>query len=169
MCSSDLSSLYQLPDRKKGAVITTISTLMHRLPPTHYLAGHHFSLKVGDQLNTDILRTRLAKAGYHSVSQVREHGDFAIRGSLIDLYPMGSKVPFRIDLLDNEVDSIRLFSPETQRSLEKINEINLLPAKEFPLTEEAIELFRQTWRSQFRGNPLKCPIYQDIIYGIFSP
>src|SRR3990167_10968015 len=108
--SERLSSLYQLPDRKKGAVITTISTLMHRLPPTHYLAGHHFSLKVGDQLNTDILRTRLAKAGYHSVSQVREHGDFAIRGSLIDLYPMGSKTPYRIDLFDDDVDSIRLFS-----------------------------------------------------------
>ena len=103
------------------------------------------------------------------VSQVREHGEFAIRGSIIDLFPMGSKTPFRIDLFDDEVDSIRIFSPDTQRSLEKIAEIRLLPAKEFPLTEEAIEHFRQTWRSQFSGNPLKSPIYQDISEGICAP
>src|SRR5262249_4175990 len=87
----------------------------------------------------------------------------------IDLFPMGSKTPFRIDLFDNEVDSIRLFSPDTQRSMEKIEEISLLPAKEFPLTEAAIDYFRQRWRSQFSGNPLKSPTYQDISEGICSP
>lgn len=167
--SERLATLYRLPNLASGAILTTISTLMHRLPPREYLDGSSFLLKVGDQLNLDIVRTKLTAAGYHSVPQVREHGEFAIRGSIIDLFPMGSKTPFRIDLLDDEVDSIRLFSPETQRSLDKIPEIRLLPAKEFPLTEDAIERFRQRWRSQFPGNPLKCPIYQDITEGICSP
>jgi transcription-repair coupling factor (superfamily II helicase) len=167
--SERLSTLFQLPNLTRGALITTINTLMQRLPPNDYIDGHSFQLKQGDTLNLDILRTRLANAGYHSVSQVREHGEFAVRGSIIDLYPMGSTSPFRIDLLDDEVDSIRVFSPETQRTLEKIADIRLLPAKEFPLTEEAIDHFRQAWRSQFSGNPLKCPIYQDISDGIAAP
>lgn len=167
--SERLTALSTIPSMQKGAVITTIATLMHRLAPNNYLESHSFLLKVGDTLNIDILRTRLNKVGYHHVSQVREHGEFTIRGSIIDLFPMGSHTPFRIDLFDNEVDSIRIFSAETQRSLEKINEIHLLPAKEFPLTEEAIEYFRQNWRSQFGGNPLKCPTYQDISEGICSP
>lgn len=167
--SERLAALYRIPSMEKGAVITTISTLMHRLPPREYLDGHSFLLKVGDRLNIDILRTRLSHAGYHAASQVREHGEFAIRGSIIDLFPMGNKTPFRIDLFDDEVDTIRTFSPDTQRSMEKISEIKLLPAKEFPLTTDAIERFRQNWRGQFSGNPLKCPIYQDISDGICSP
>ncbi len=167
--SERLATLYRIPYLQQGAVITTISTLSHFLPPKDYLDSCSFILKIGDKLNLDILRTRLTSASYHSVSQVREHGEFAIRGSLIDLFPMGSKTPFRIDLFDNEVDSIRIFSPETQRTLEKIQEIRLLPAKEFPMTEEAIEHFRQQFRSQFSGNPLKCPVYQDISEGISSP
>jgi len=167
--SERLATLFQIPSLAKGAVITTIATLMHRLPPNDYIDSHSFQLKLGDKLNLDILRTRLANAGYQSVSQVREHGEFTVRGSIIDLYPMGSTAPFRIDLLDDEVDSIRVFSPETQRTLEKMTEIRLLPAKEFPLTAEAIESFRQAWRSKFSGNPLKCPVYQDISDGIASP
>lgn len=166
--SDRLTALYRMPLMENGAIITTVSTLMQRLPPRDYLDGHSFILKVGDNLNIDILRTRLTKAGYHSVSQVREHGEFAIRGSIIDLYAMGSNTPFRIDLFDNEVDTIRMFSPETQRTTEQVDEIRLLPAKEFPLTESAIELFRQNWRNQFSGNPNKCPIYQDVTEGICS-
>ena len=104
--SERLSALHRLPTLQKGAVITTISTLIHRLPPRDYLEANSFLLKIGDKLNIDILRTQLTNVGYHSVGQVREHGEFAIRGSIIDLFPMGSKIPFRIDLLDNEVDSI---------------------------------------------------------------
>ena len=167
--SERLAALYRMPSLQHGAIITTISTLMHRLAPREYLDAYHFLLKVGDQLNPDILRTRLQKAGYRNVSQVREHGEFAIRGSLIDLFPMGAKTPFRLDLFDNEIDSIRHFSPDTQRSGDKINEIKLLPAKEFPLTDEGIERFRQNFRSQFAGNPLSSPIYQDISEGIASP
>lgn len=164
--SDRLAALYRIPELKSGVILTTVSTLLHQLAPRQFLDGHHFLLKKGDQLNIDILRTRLTNAGYHTVSQVREHGEFAIRGSIIDLFPMGSLTPYRIDLFDDEIDSIRDFSPETQRSGEKLNEIRLLPAKEFPITEEAIERFRQAWRSRFSGNPLKCPLYQDISDGI---
>lgn len=167
--SDRLAALHRIPNMVNGAIITTISTLMHKLPPTQFLGGHSFLLKVGDLLNIDIFKTRLINAGYYHVSQVREHGEFAVRGSIIDLFPMGSTQPFRLDLLDNEIDSIRIFSPESQRTMEKIEEINLLPAKEFPLSNEAIEHFRQAWRQQFSGNPLKCPIYQDISEGICFP
>ncbi|MBA3660662.1 MAG: transcription-repair coupling factor [Gammaproteobacteria bacterium] len=167
--SDRLSALYLLPNLKKGALITTVSTLMQKLPPRDFLVRHSFILKTGEILNLDIFSTKLAKAGYRHVSQVREHGEFAIRGSIIDLFPMGSKHPFRIDLFDNEVDSIRIFSSETQRSLEKINAIQLLPAKEFPLTDEAIDYFRQSFRNAFSGNPLHCSLYQDITEGIYSP
>lgn len=167
--SERLSTLYRLPSLASGAIVTTAATLMQRLPPKVFLDGNSFVLKVGDKVNIDILRTRLTKAGYYHVTQVREHGEYAIRGSIIDLFPMGSKTPFRIDLFDNEVDSIRLFSPENQRSLEKIQDIRLLPAKEFPLTEEAIEQFRQAFRNQFPGNPIKIPLYQDISEGICTP
>ncbi len=167
--SERLATLARLPNLTSGAIITTIATLMHRLPPCTYLNGFNFNINIGDHLNLDILRTRLTAAGYHSVSQVREHGEFAIRGSIIDLYPMGTPLPFRIDLFDVTVDSIRTFSPETQRSVEQIQHIRLLPAKEFPVTEEAIERFRQAWRAQFDGNPLKCPLYQDISDGITAP
>lgn len=167
--SERLAALSRIPTLQNGAFITTVSTLLHRLPPKDYLEGHSFLLKIGDKLNIEELRARLDRAGYRNVSQVREHGEFAIRGSIIDLFPMGSLTPFRIDLFDDEVDSIRIFAPDTQRTLEKIEEIRLLPAKEFPLTEQAIEHFRQSWRSQFSGNPLKCPTYQDISEGICSP
>jgi len=167
--SERLAVLSRLPHMQDGAVITTVATMMHRLPPRHFLDAHGLMLKVGDKLNPDILRTQLTQAGYHHVSQVREHGEFAIRGSIIDLFPMGSHTPFRIDLFDDEVDSIRVFSIETQLSQDKITDIHLLPAREFPMTENAIEHFRQAFRSQFSGNPLKCPLYQDITDGIYSP
>ncbi|MBX3709253.1 MAG: transcription-repair coupling factor [Gammaproteobacteria bacterium] len=167
--SDRLSALYQISTLPYGAIITTVSTLMHRVAPRTFLEKHSFLLKIGDHLNIDQLRTRLSENGYHYVSQVREHGEFAIRGSIIDLYPMGTNTPYRIDLFDNEVETIRLFSPDTQRSLEKIHQIRLLPAKEFPLTSDAIEIFRQAWRSQFNGNPLRSPTYQDISEGICSP
>jgi transcription-repair coupling factor (superfamily II helicase) len=167
--SARLAALTQLPRLTHGAMITTVSTLLQRLAPVEFFHQTSFLLNIGDNLNIDILRTRLTNAGYHAAAQVREHGEFSIRGSLIDLFPMGSHTPFRIDLLDNEVDTIRTFSPDTQRTLEKISAIHLLPAKEFPVTETAIEHFRQAWRSEFSGNPLKSPYYQDISEGICFP
>lgn len=167
--SDRLAALQKMGSLEKGAIITTVATLMQRLSPPTYLSAYSFVLKVGERLNLDVLKTRLTLAGYHHVSQVREHGEFSIRGAIIDLYPMGSKTPYRIDLFDDEVDSIRIFSPDTQRSIEKINAIQLLPAKEFPLNEESIERFRQNWRTNFSGNPLKSPTYQDISEGIYTP
>jgi transcription-repair coupling factor (superfamily II helicase) len=167
--SGRLATLYKLSSSQKTAIIAPITTLMQRLCPPDYLQSHTFLLNEKDQLNIETTRLRLEKAGYRCVNQVREHGEFAVRGSIIDLFPMGSLLPYRIDLFDDEIDSIRTFSPETQRTLEKINKIELLPAKEFPLDEKAIEHFRQQWRSQFSGNPLNCPIYQDISEGICTP
>lgn len=167
--SDRLAALYKMPALQQGALIIPISTLMHRLAPRDFLESHVFLLKQGEKLNIDSSRKRLEKAGYRCVEQVREHGEFAVRGALIDLFPMGSNSPYRLDLFDDEIDSIRTFSPETQRSLEKVDHITLLPAKEFPLHENAIELFRQQWRSQFSGNPLNCPLYRDISEGICAP
>lgn len=167
--SGRLSALYKIPHLQNGIVITPISTLMHKLTPREFLEGNIFLLEIGNKLNIETTRLRLEKAGYRCVEQVREHGEFAVRGAIVDLFPMGSDLPYRIDLFDNEIDSIRTFSPDTQRSLDKINKIALLPAKEFPLNNDAIELFRQQWRSQFSGNPLNCPVYQEISEGICAP
>lgn len=166
--SERLATLAKIPTLKKGVIICTISTLMQRLAPQEFLA-HIFLIKAGDKLSIDHMREKFEKAGYYCVNQVREHGEFAVRGSIIDLFPMGHTTPFRIDLFDDEVDSIRTFSPETQRSMEKVDEIRLLPAKEFPRSEEAIEHFRQEWRRRFAGNPLNASIYQDISEGICPP
>ncbi|HVE44773.1 MAG TPA: transcription-repair coupling factor [Gammaproteobacteria bacterium] len=167
--SDRLSALFQLSLMQKGAVISTVATLMHRLPPQDYLDKYVFVLKIGDQLDIAQLRAKLIHSGYQLVGQVREHGEFAIRGSIIDLFPTGSRTPFRIDLFDNEVDSIRLFAVDTQRSLDKIESIHLLPAREFPLTQETIEKVRQRWRSQFVGNVTQSPLYRDISEGICFP
>ena len=167
--SRRLSSLYKIPNLTKGAIITPISTMMNRIAPKEYLDANIFLLTQGDPLNIESTRRRLENAGYRCTSQVREHGEFAVRGSIIDLFPMGSTLPYRIDLFDDEIDSIRTFSPDTQRSIDTVKKIELLPAKEFPLTEEAIELFRQKFRSEFSGNPLNCPLYQDISEGICPP
>jgi transcription-repair coupling factor (superfamily II helicase) len=167
--SERIAALYNIPALKHGAIITPISTLMQRLPPREYLDGNTFLLNPGDKFDLHAARLRLSKAGYRCVDQVREHGEFAVRGSIIDLYPMGSELPYRIDLFDDDIESIRTFSPENQRSLETIDKIQILPAKEFPLNDASIEKFRQAWRARFSGNPLNCPIYQDITEGICTP
>lgn len=167
--SARLTALHQIPRLEKGVIIAPMSTLIQRVCPRSYLDGALFLLAEHEKLNIESTRIHLEKAGYRCVPQVREHGEFAVRGSILDLYPMGSELPYRIDLFDDEIDSIRTFSPDTQRSIEKVTRIELLPAKEFPLTTEAIELFRQQWRSQFSGNPLNCPLYQDISEGICAP
>ncbi len=167
--SERLAALYHIPQMKQGAIITSISTLMHRLAPRETLEGHTFLVKEKDKFDIHSARLRFEKTGYRCVEQVREHGEFAVRGSIIDLFPMGAESPFRIDLLDDEIDSIRTFFPDTQRTLEKVAEIQMLPANEFPLNDASIERFRQAWRQEFSGNPLNCPMYQDITEGISTP
>lgn len=163
--SQRLLTLHQIPNLQKGIVIVSINTLMQKLMPCGFLEANSFVLAKGEKLNRDNLRQRLEQYGYYNVSEVITHGEFATRGSLLDIFPMGSKTPFRIDLFDNEVDSIRIFDPETQKSLSTIEKINILPAHEFPLTEQSIALFRQKWRDKFTGNPTNSSIYQNISQG----
>ncbi len=164
--SERLATLTSLPTLKKSILIVPITTLMHRLMPRHFLFAHSLILNNGQHLNIDAFRKQLNESGYSFSTQVIEHGDVAIRGSLIDLYPMGTKHPYRIDLLDDEIDSIRTFDPETQRSLNKVEQIRILPAREVALIDEGIARFRSAWRSRFEGNPNQSPIYRDVSQGL---
>jgi transcription-repair coupling factor (superfamily II helicase) len=163
--SERLATLYQLPRLKRGVLIIPVATSMQRLPPREYLETHSLRVATGDCLHLETWRKQLERGGYCCVSQVMEHGEFAVRGSIIDLFPMGSKVPYRIDLFDNEVDSLRSFDPETQRSLQPVEQIRLLPAREFPLTEEAINHFRKNYRSIFAGDPQRSLLYREVSEG----
>ncbi|MFZ0257063.1 MAG: transcription-repair coupling factor [Gammaproteobacteria bacterium] len=164
--SERLATLYQLSGLQRGVLVVPITTLLVRLAPRPYLEGGSLLLATGDRLDVEALRARMTEGGYRCVSQVMEHGEFAIRGSLLDLYPMGSRSPYRIDLLDDEVESIRAFDPETQRSTGALERVHLLPAREFPLTENAIAHFRRSWRSHFEGDPTQSPLYRDVSQGL---
>ncbi len=168
LISQRLATLAQLAFLKQGIVIVPISTLMHQIAPVDFIAGCSFILRVGQQFNPEKIRKSLQQLGYYSVPQVNEHGEFSIRGSIFDFFPMGSSTPYRIDLFDDEIDSIQTFDPQNQRSIDKVERVDLLPAKEFPITDEAISQFRQTWREKFPGNPSTCPVYQDMSQGICS-
>ncbi len=164
--SQRLATLYALPEQRRGLLIVPAPTLLQRLPPRDYINQNSLILQTGDSLNLDAMRTRLESAGYRCVSQVMEHGEFAVRGSLLDLYPMGNPLPFRIDLFDDEIESIKTFDTETQRSRETLNAIRMLPAREFPMDEAAIRSFRQRFRASFEGDPQNCSIYRDVSNGI---
>lgn len=164
--SERLATLVRLPDLKQGILVAPVNTAMYRLPPCEYLLAHSLDLQVGQQLDVAGFRRRLADSGYRVVSQVMEHGDLAVRGSIIDLYPMGTREPLRIDLFDDQIETIRVFDPETQRSMETVNEVRVLPAREVPLVDDAIARFRANWRARFAGNPSSCPIYRDVSQGL---
>jgi len=163
--SARLATLYGLADMQRGLLIVPVQTLLQRLPPSEYIYQNSLILKTGDTLRIDAMRARLDSAGYRCVSQVMEHGEFAVRGSLLDIYPMGNKLPFRIDLFDEEIDSIRTFDCDTQRSLETVKSIRMLPAREFPMHEEAIRLFRRRFRAAFAGDPQNCQVYREVSQG----
>jgi transcription-repair coupling factor (superfamily II helicase) len=137
--SERLATLYQLPNITKGILITPISNLMHRLPPIEYIAGNCLFIKTGQLLDSEQLAINLSKAGYHRVETVFEHGEFAVRGSLVDVFPMGCDTPFRIDFFDDEIENLRSFDAETQLTIEKLDSIELLPASEIPLTAPGIK------------------------------
>ncbi|ADO96194.1 TPA: transcription-repair coupling factor [Haemophilus influenzae] len=164
--SSRLSALFHLQNAKKGIFLLPISTLMQRLCPPQYLQHNVLLIKKGDRLVIDKMRLQLEAAGYRAVEQVLEHGEYAVRGALLDLFPMGSVVPFRLDFFDDEIDSIRTFDVDTQRTLDEINSINLLPAHEFPTDDKGIEFFRAQFRETF-GEIRREPehIYQQISKG----
>lgn len=160
--SERLKTLALLPDVKQGALVVSVNTLMHKLAPREHVLANSFAIKVGDVFNLDLNRLKLESVGYHCVSQVYAHAEFAIRGAIIDIFPMGSNVPFRLELWDDEVDSIRTFDPETQLSLEKIDQIQLFPAQEFPFTDASIKHFRQAFRDQFPNASAKNTLYVDV-------
>ncbi len=166
--SERIATLYRILNQPDFILIVPVTTLMHFIAEKTFIERTSFYLKKGDNLSIAHVRQQFEKRGYRCVNQVYEHGEFAVRGSILDIYPMGSNAPYRIDLFDNEIDSIREFDPETQLSHGKIQEINLLPALEFPFDEAGISLFRQNWRASFEGNPLACPLYERISQGMLA-
>ncbi|MBJ6609127.1 MAG: transcription-repair coupling factor [Candidatus Thiothrix moscowensis] len=163
--SERLKTLATLQNLKRGILVVPATTLLHRVAPTSYVHGYTFIVRKGSPLNIDKLRKQLEEAGYRNVSQVMAHGEYATRGSLLDLFPMGSHTPYRIDLFDEEVDSIRTFNPETQRTDAVVDSIELLPAREFPLDEAGIRTFRQNYRVQVEGDLSRSRIYEGVSQG----
>jgi len=164
--SQRLLTLHQLPTLTHGILIVPIATLMQRISPRSYLDANCFIYRIGDKLDLNTFRQRLTEAGYNAVSEVMEHGEFCIRGNLFDLFPMGGDVPFRIELFDDEIESIRSFDSDTQRTIDKVEQINLLPAREFPLDDATIKRFRTAYRAAFEGDPQKSVIYNDVSQGL---
>ena len=164
--SQRIAALYQLPELSHGVLVVPITTALHRLAPKRFLLGSSLVLDVGQKLDVEQMRLRLEAAGYRCVDTVYENGEFAVRGALIDLFPMGSPLPYRIDLFDDEIETLRTFDPENQRSIDKVESIRLLPAREFPLKKEAVTGFRARFRERFDVDFRRCPIYQDLSTGI---
>lgn len=163
--SERLATLHNLPSVETGILIVPISTLMHRLAPTEFIAGSSLVLNKGQTVDIDSFRRNLERNGYLNVETVFERGEFALRGSLFDIFPMGSNLPYRIDLLDDEVDTLRTFDPETQRTIDKVDGINMLPAKEFPLDPKAVRRFQHNWYDSFDVDNDACTVYSEISAG----
>ncbi len=164
--SRRLRTLYELPQRKHGCLIVAADTLLQRLPPKQYVQARAFELARGQTLALEPLRQRLTEAGYASVSQVRSPGEFAVRGSLFDVFPMGTEQPLRIDLFDEQIEAIRSFDPESQRSLATIERVQLLPARELPLDPQAVREFRRRFRTRFEGEPMRSAVYRGVSEGM---
>ena len=170
LISERLAALWRISQRSKegGAdvVLMPATTALYRLAPPGFLAGYTFEFKVKQKLDEAKFKAQLTLAGYSHVTQVVSPGEYAVRGGLIDLFPMGSPVPFRVDLFDDEIDSIRTFDPDSQRSLYPVPEVRLLPGREFPMDEAARAKFRSRWRELLEGDPTKSRIYKDIGNGV---
>ena len=164
--SQRLSVLAALPKLRTGIVIAAASVLQQRLPPLDYVGARSLSLSAGQTLHREEFTGALVAAGYFRVPQVSEHGEFAVRGSLIDIFPMGTNTPVRIDFFDDEIESLRYFSEATQLSGDKVGSIHILPAREVPLDADAIHGFRDRYRERFEGQPGKSRVYRDISDGI---
>jgi len=164
--SARLASLAELPRARHGIWLVAVDTLLQRLAPRSYVDAYSLKVHINETLDIAALRTQLTLAGYAAVTQVVAHGEFAVRGSLIDVFPMGSDTPYRIDMLDRDVDTIRRFDPETQRSLDKLDRILLLPARETPLNPEAVREFRRRYRLRFTGDLSEQTVYRDVSAGL---
>ncbi|MDA9555959.1 transcription-repair coupling factor [Vibrio sp.] len=163
--SERIAQLYQLPNQTEGIVIVPVSTALQRQSPKEFLLQHSLMIKNGDIRSLDKLKLQLEHSGYNNVDQVFGPGEYSVRGSIIDLFPMGSALPYRIDFFDDEIDSIRTFDPDNQRSIEEKTEIRLLPAHEFPTTDSAIEDFRIRWRKRFDARKEPESIYMQVSKG----
>jgi len=163
--SQRIRTLYNLGEAKKGVLLLTAAALMQRLAPRSFLEQHALMIKTGDTLALADFRVRLVEAGYRLVTQVEEHGEFAVRGSILDLFPMSTNKPFRIEFFDDEIETIRTFDVDTQRGLDKADHIELLPAHEFPMNEDGIGLFRRQYRNAFAAESKNTPIYQAVSDG----
>jgi len=163
--SQRVATLFRLPGLTRGVLVVPVATLLQRLAPRSFIQGSNLALRVGQTLDLQAERRRLDGAGYRHVPQVLEPGDYATRGALIDIFPMGAGEPYRIELFDDAIETIRTFDPETQRSQEKVERVELLSAREFPVTDQATRAFRVLLRERFEIDPRRCPIYQDIREG----
>ncbi len=166
LVSERLATLYRASRGECDVLLVAATTALHRLAPPSYLAGFTFFLAQGETLDVDALRGQLALAGYQHVTQVVSPGEFSIRGGLIDLYPMGSQLPYRIDLFDQEIETIRTFDVDTQRTVYPVSTVRLLPAREFPLDDTGRARFRSRFREVFEGDPSRSPLYKDISSGV---
>ncbi len=170
LISERLATLWRISQRSKDSgadvVIVPATTALYRLAPPSFLAGYTFEFKVRQKLDEAKLKAQLTLAGYNHVTQVVSPGEYAVRGGLIDLFPMGSPMPYRVDLFDDEIDSIRTFDPDSQRSLYPVPEVRLLPGREFPMDEAARARFRSRWRELLEGDPTRSRIYKDIGNGV---
>lgn len=168
--SERLAALSQLLSGEPCTLVLPVASLMNRLPPRDFIGGQVFDLKVGEHFAVHSTRQRLESCGYRCVDTVNEHGEFALRGAVMDIFPAGSELPYRIDLFDDTIESLRSFDPETQRTVEKVSAIRLLPAREFLLTKNSINTFLDRWHARFiHSDPKKSALYQDIAAGIASP
>ena len=166
LVSRRLEVLAELPQRKRGVIIAPVNAVMQRLAPTEFLVGRSVNFRVGDELDLDGFRSRLNDAGYEHSDQVWQPGQFAVRGALFDLWPMGTETPYRVELLDIEIDSIRSFDAETQRSIEKLDRVELLPGREYPFDEASRKEFRRRFRNRFDVDLRQAQTYQEVGDGV---
>ncbi|MEZ5650586.1 MAG: transcription-repair coupling factor [Burkholderiaceae bacterium] len=168
LISERLSCLNALQGNRVDVILMAASTLMQRLAPPSFLASYTFHFDQGQNLDEPALRQQLVRAGYEHVTQVVRAGEYSVRGGIIDLFPMGTSMPYRIDLFGDEIESIKTFDPDTQRSLYPVSRVRLLPSREFPTDEESRQAFRGRWRERFEGDPSRAPIYRDIANGVLG-
>jgi len=169
LISERLATLYAVTQGDCDVLLVPVSTAVCRLPPPAYLAAYTFFLKQGDRLDAERFRAQMTVAGYAHVTQVVAPGEYAIRGGLVDLFPMGSPLPYRLDLFDEQIETIKTFDADSQRTLYPVAEVRLLPAREFPLDEAGRTRFRRNFRTAFEGDPLRAGIYKDVSSGIPVP
>ncbi|MYK48664.1 MAG: transcription-repair coupling factor [Gammaproteobacteria bacterium] len=164
--SERLEALYELPGTKRGVLVVPVTTLLQRLAPPSFVQSQSLVVAVGETFDTATERQRLASAGYRAVDTVTERGEFAVRGSLVDIFPMGGTNPVRIDLFDDEIDSLRLFDADSQRTVSETQRVRVLPAREMPIDAAGIARFRAAWHRTFDVDVRRCHVYQDVSSGL---